>query len=449
MYIKLYARFVLILWIMALSVTFASCTTLPETIENDTGNEIPTEAVGQSVILTPTIQASEIPLPTPSPTIKSTLIASTTLQPTKTTAPNPAMSQSISLEGPLIGYSAQHLDGTNAILILDLSTETFRIVKNELTHDVLDIKWQENGCQLEGWFGDLFDLKGNIISSPSRTIKWDILAPQDNSRTFSTLLSPNGTWLAYNIAHGKVLESDMVAEAEFNDIGIINLANPEDPIFVTSSGRAGRYAWSPDSQWLSFSDEDENGITQLYRFSPSNHESKEQLTFREENLRVGHQVWSPDGNYIATSIRKGVEESERGHLEIIDLQDLSRTEIIPDTDNFSGVRSRQVWWSSESDKIMFSGRGVQDTYTQIYWADVKTGEILDSFMNDEAPWETNFNVYPVGGLDTVLLRGPEYYLLERATKTLTPLSVMFPESYLSYDYGVGPFTFPGEDDCEY
>lgn len=331
-----------------------------------------------------------------------------------------------------------------------MGTETFRIVESELLDNAPGIKWQGNGCQLEVWFGDLFDLKGNVLSVRSDKINWDILLPQENSRTYFTRLSPNGLWLAYNIGHGGDVQIDMDTEAEFNDIGIISQESPDNPIFVTDSGVVGDFTWSPDSRWLAYTDEDDRGIKQLYRFSPSNG-TKKQLTFRNETLRTGHQVWSPDGRFIATSIRKGEIENERGGVEIIDLRNRSRVEVMPDTEVFSGVRSRQIWWSPESKTVVFSGRGYQDRYSQIYWVDAESGEIIDSFMNNEVPWGTNFSVYSIGGVDELLVENGrrEFYLFDRTERTMTLLPLKPPDSYLRQDHEEAPFDFPGEENCDY
>ena len=351
-------------WLFVFVLSGAACTAMPESgVDSSIAISTTTKSVEQvispiptklAVTITPTIRASES-LPA-SATGTSVPVHNPSPSPTNTLTTTPTATPVVPLEGPLIGFFAQHLDGTNAILILDMGTETFRIVESELLDDAPGIKWQGNGCQLEVWFGDLFDLKGNVLSVPSDELDWDILAPQKNSRTYATRLSPDGLWLAYNIGYGGKIQIDMETEAEFNDIGIVSQANPEDPLFVTNSGKAGRFTWSADSQWLAYSDEDDRGIVQLYRFSPNNG-AKEQLTFRSEALKTGHQVWSPDGRYIATSIRKGDVETERGGLEIVDLYDLSRREIMPDAENFSGVRRGQIWWSPESEMVMFSGTG--------------------------------------------------------------------------------------------
>ncbi|MCA9875698.1 MAG: PD40 domain-containing protein [Anaerolineales bacterium] len=347
------------------------------------------------------------------------------------------------LEGPLVGFRGYDSQG-DFVLILDLGNDSSRIVREEVDHPFGRL-WFNNGCQIHTSSG-LVDLFGNMVWQKPN-LDWKVLLAREGAYNKVGLLSPNRQWLAYDILYGEQFFED----SEFADIGIVNLTNPAEHLILTNDGRAHKFAWSPDSEWLAYKHVDENGMPQLFRTSPDGRK-QEQLTSHLERLGIGYIIWSPDGRYIAYAAYKSEDEGEsgKGWIEIVDTETLNSYRIQPNAYNFGGVRDDSIWWSLDGEQLVFSGRDWQDSANnaQIYWVDFAQKSIKDSFYASDIPEGAIEEVYAVGSVEQILFRANNsYYLLNVADKKYEPISFDLGSVGQLIESESAPFDFPGEEKC--
>jgi hypothetical protein len=340
-------------------------------------------------------------------------------------------------------------DGNFSLLLFDIGTKTFRHIRNDLVNHQFEPQWFGNGCHL---FirGRLLDLHGNIVWQMPGLIErgW-----QDGGMG-GTRLSPDREWLAYQVGSGYVGYS----ESEFEDVETIKLDTLDPPIRLTQHGVAyAPPAWSPDSQWLAFSDLDENGVVQIYRATPDGR-TVQPLTNHSELLGVvGALAWSPDGRYLAYLVNPvvagalvGGEEAWVGLISLADMQ----AEHIRIEDFRDGL---WLWWSSDSSRFAIVGEGYfsaahTTTEDQIHWIDATTSTITHSFYAREGPAEVfdrSFSLgLPAGNIDTFLIAGRDGFYLVHAQDNSLEFLGNFETDGLYWNVASSPFDFPGEAQCQ-
>jgi len=278
--------------------------------------------------------------------------------------------------------------------------------------------------------------------------------PENGSEHFQVqLLSPNkemGVREVYLGNHQNV-------ELDYLSLEILDRTDPDLRITLAPNGGAYAFDWSPDGNWLAFSDYDDNFILQVYR-ATSDGQKIEQLTSHQEDPGVINLIkWSPNGQriaYAASALLPDQFEAGRGGwVGLISLPDLHTMSVAPD----KFVYTNGLWWDLDSKRIAFVGEGFpnissiiesQGTQTQIYWADGETGMILNSFDEEQAPMNSLNLVLPVGNLDTIFFAAKDgYYLLDTTTNIYEKILDNIPMDDLIRDFTTFPFDFPGEANC--
>jgi hypothetical protein len=392
--------------------------------------------------------------PLPTTTIPPTL-SSTSSTPTHT--PNPLPTPTItpvvtSLEGPLLAFYFQPTDQTEgefSLLLFDVGTKTFRHIRNDLVNHPFEPQWFGNGCHL---FirGRLLDLHGNTVWEMPGLVErgWQ------EAGFGGTRLSPNQEWLAYHVGSGLPGSNS----AEFEDVETINLNTLDPPIRLSQHGVAyAPPAWSADSQWLTFSDLDENGVLQIYRATPDGRTIQPLTNHSELVGRVETLAWSPDGRYLAYLVNPVVEgvlaPGQESWVGLISL-DNQQSQPIRIEDFRYGWELR---WSSDNTRFAVVGEGdssQEPPYfeTQIHWIDATTGTLAHSFYASEGPADSFGRTFslglPAGNIDTFLLSGRDgFYLLHAPDNSLEFLG-NFEIDGLYFGIVSSPFDFPGEDQCQ-
>src|SRR5690606_17827181 len=163
-------------------------------------------------------------------------------------------------------------------------------------------------------------------------------------------------------------------ELEYLRLEILDRLDPEFQIELAPNGGAYTFAWSPDGNWLAFSDFDDNFILQIYRATPDG-EMVEQLTHHLEDPGVLHAItWSPDGQHIAYAAQALLSGQLEGWVGLISLPDSRTMAIKPDYFQYA----RDLWWSEDSSRIAFVGESFSVAPdglkgAQMHWADGNSG----------------------------------------------------------------------------
>ena len=196
---------------------------------------------------------------------------------------------------------------------------------------------------------------------------------ETNSWLFPPLLSPDHQKIAYIMGSGQYFEGMLTSGYEFQDLVIQNVENNKEVIQLTQNGGARqitsyRYGnmlsvWSPDSNWIVYSDFDNNGIYQLY-VSRIDGKEKYQLTHRspviKDLIAFNYSVaWAPSGTLLAISYF-----NEDQITSIIRLNDNT---TISSMDN-----SYPLWW-------------VDNNYLLLYNYSTRIIEIFNPTTNQISP----------------------------------------------------------------
>ena len=258
----------------------------------------------------------------------------------------------------MVAFRVEDIEVGNYLLILDVATGSVREIRNEFLNYPFYIQSFGNGCQFY-MGGRMIDLQGNELWRAPQ-LDWENLLSEIAWSSGLTWLSPDKEWMAYQIWSGYQGYED----AEFVDVGILRLADPNAPVFLTSRAGAKRLAWSPDGRWLAYSAFDKNGVLQLYRATP-NGSTVEQLTRHDEPLdQIGTIAWSPDGQRIAYAVNTLYYESrpyefrpeDQAWVGVLAIDDRSVVRTSPD--HFGFVFDRSIWWSTDGSRIAFVGDGL-------------------------------------------------------------------------------------------
>jgi hypothetical protein len=366
-------------------------------------------------------------------TATARLLASATPPSTATVAPSP---KPIPELGPLVGPLA--------LLIVEKpqTLEMHAVIYDFGANTVRDLPLPESRSSAARWLGDGCELYvGGTIYDVQGAAVWE--APQAVRQAQGGLyverLSPGKRWLAAPVFSG----AQTYDSTEFVDVEAVSLTPPYATYRLSQRGgaEAGAFVWSPDEQWVYFSDYDANGILQIMRATPDG-QIQEQLTQHEWVLgQVNSLAISPDGQRLAYGVRQALPagypyeyaEADEGWIGIIDVDGDSVTRIrLP---KFDGVfDGRGLWWNAAGNELLIVGHNLPIPNpdpvagTQIHWVRINEGGIpYRSAYDAEAPEGPMGWVMPVSAdLNTLFLNTRKgSYLLEDGEFSPHPAAELF------------------------
>src|SRR6185295_13180001 len=170
--------------------------------------------------------------------------------------------------------------------------------------------------------------RGDLFSVPMKEGTARNLTRTSNAHERDAVWSPDGKWIAYNsdatgenelyvrsqdgkgepqqVTKGadtyyyqvlwspdskKLLWADRLQRLRYVDVA----SKAVTDVAQDKWGEIGSYDWSPDSQWIAWSQPEENGLPRVYLYSTA---SKQQTAITDNWYGSGNVAFSDDGKYL-------------------------------------------------------------------------------------------------------------------------------------------------------
>ncbi len=303
----------------------------------------PTVTLGIVSFPSPVAIASRTPTRMPTVISTATPQVTATLEPTMSPIPNEASELLIQSYRSDVGA---FFVGENGSLLLKFpKAGNVQFSENPCNLYVFTIEWDKENVLHVG----RYDLQGNLLGENTVTID-----PQ-YYYGYKMLLSPDRNWVSFMDVTGDINAYDPRYSGK-KDIFLVSIhQNGGTPQQISKNGGApfDGAVWSPDGRYLGFSDLDDAGITQIYRWELQSRKI-ELLTSLDESFRelwVLQVQFSPDGQYFGFLGMKRKMQLDQPVLGIIRLSDLKLTWmdlVLPN----QYLGSYLFWWNRASSQVM-------------------------------------------------------------------------------------------------
>lgn len=190
------------------------------------------------------------------------------------------------------------------------------------------------------------------------------VTPNDGSRYFHPLWSPDGTKIAFMAANSDDMTDLYVMNADGSDVQ--QLTDRKTPYGMSD------YSWSPDSRFLAFTSQPD-GFADWNIYTLDVKENViDQLTYRGENR---NPLWSPDGTKIAFTADTRNDYSAQ--LYTMKANGLQRTVLTG-----YGVKAFCTQWMPDSERLVFIDVASDDESRDIYTINADETGLFKVMEND-------------------------------------------------------------------
>ncbi len=315
--------------------------------------------------------------------------------PLPTESPAPTLNLMEDEEHRIVAVSLVLEEETLALNMVDVDTG----LSEELIRDAHYLTWTADGCGIlirRADSGNLeeIDTRGNVLREVSSL-----------PRQYGETISPDLNWIAY-LSVGGYQDYD---HYEIQNVNVISVDGLSGPYTLTQNGGARQAAWSPDSQWIAYSDYDMDAVQQLF-ISHADGSNKRQLSaFTDSNLSIISYQWSPNGQAI-TFVQSS---SNSSYLGIINLENQEIT--------FYGFTAiGRFWWHSETTiiaQVIPQGVPIQHSAdVAIVRIDTLTGRIHEILMAALLPQRNIWLPGPIDAETIGFFSSNNFYLLDLSTQ---------------------------------
>ncbi|WP_420632227.1 hypothetical protein [Candidatus Leptofilum sp.] len=395
-----FSRFLIILMIAVILSFLTECTVFTESVERDEVSEV----------VTPLIETTyevQTPVPVTDTDHEPTSILSQAPTPSQTSEPalTPeslstenliestvdlagSLPDITTLDGPILAM-IQMQNELNQIHLLDIASQ--RLFASQLEVNPLRINWLPESCVLAATIRNRDDATVNIVNIEN--IDAVLFSDQDavveiaqDGFEAGWRLSPNGNLVAYLVLSGE----QYYAYSEFQNIEV-DVVDPSHsaltPISIPSNDGVLSFSWSPDGNYIAYSDFDERNVRQLYIYEIETDHLSQLTSFKD----AGEMIGEPIGNFIGQPIWSATSEliifetgitQEDGTVDYslwaARLDDFQTSQLITESNTHISVMGISL---DDSMTAVYLSDG--NSTSNLLWIDVPFGNVVQKLETGE------------------------------------------------------------------
>jgi hypothetical protein len=355
------------------------------------------------------------------PTVTITFTPSITFTPTITLTSTP-IQYSGKIAGVCMGYEESYAFDENVNPLFPAHADSFSAdgCRYQLIHPIdYGFEYSEE------------DLLGNELWSKVALSEVN----EDELYIFQYSLSPSGEWIAYRRADQWQWGMDITG-AEIQDVVLLPVNDKVPQPIMNLTSRGGSHAplaWSPDGQYLAYTDYDDAGLNQVFVYDLEKGKETQLTRFltQTDQAIIIRVLWSPDSQSLLFVRRDFNVKTEVG---IIRVENKEIKWITLQFENYGFVSEpygqHQPWWDNQSQVLLLTVEMEEGNRMVEYliWYDLSNDKIEDILSAREAFDEPYFGaVVPMDNLGRVILMGPSF-----PCKLYTRTTHEFKEIYCSF-----------------
>ncbi|MCB8920660.1 MAG: PD40 domain-containing protein [Ardenticatenaceae bacterium] len=405
-------RFMITLVIGVILSFLIGCTASTENVDTDEVVEIvtplvePTNEFQPPAPITDTHDESSptlIPVPTPAQTSKPTLTPEPI--PTENLAESTidlddSLPDINTLNGPILAM-IQLQNELNQIHLVDIASQ--RLFTSQFKSNPLRLNWLMESCILAATVRNRDDASVSIVNVENNN---EVLFLAQNTVRNNTedgyedgwQLSPNGNLAAYLVLSGE----QYFAYSEFQNLEVVAV-DPSNsaptPINTSSNNGVLSFSWSPDGNYIAYSDFDEHNVRQLYIYEIETGQIIQLASFVDAGAMIGEPIgnfigqpiWSITGELIVfeAGITKEDGSVDRS-LWAVNLDDFQISQLLAESNTHISIMGISL---NDNTIAVYMSDG--NNTSNLLWIDVPFGNVVQELEAGKVP---NTNIKLVAAL---------------------------------------------------
>lgn len=215
------------------------------------------------------------------------------------------------------------------------------------------IQWEQSGCSFY-----YVDYDKNIYKKTiGEEIQQPVIIRDELIKKFGPIFmyphgfSNDGYWTSFWQGEGSLISGydmgDRYSRVEKQNVLIVSTNFQQRLISISENGGGWVAEWSPVEPLIAYSDFDDQGILQVFTFSPDGGEKTQRTQFMESTsllgflsgLNINNIIWSTDGKKLGINYEI-ISDEDYSHKFLV--VDLTNNQIIYDQEGVWGL-----WWIEE------------------------------------------------------------------------------------------------------
>jgi hypothetical protein len=325
-----------------------------------------------------------------------------------------------------------------AILATNIGHDIFLIdIETGIKKQLLDrnyptfMSWENNGCNFlihndSQNVLDIVDLDGAWKETVFSTTDLEIIDP--DAYIFDVFLSPDQNWIWYwHVSGNPDNERGPEYRYEIQEIFTISRDLEQGPYRISANGGGWEASWSPDSEYIAFSDLDENGALQIFIATKEGKLKKQITNFNDNAGEIAYIEWSPDGDSLAIVFYYGEFATT-----IVELENNS---VLYQQEN-----ARFLWWIDNSNVFIRYESSLQSY-------DLQNNQQIYAIQEIDYPHIRQFQPFVYPHLAGFFARDElDLFVFDGLNGTVTQFSTVQAPIDL-VEWTTTPVDFPGLDFC--